>query len=279
MLFAAGMPDAMLLVADSLSTTFRGRGIGRRGGDVRALNGVSFSLAKNQTLGIVGESGSGKSTLLRVILRLAPYDSGSLAFDGAEIAALSGTGLTDLRRRVQPVFQDPYATFNPRFSIGSSIALGLEVTGEHRRREVGDEVRHLLDDVGLDPDLARALPHELSGGQRQRAAIARALAVKPELLLLDEPTSALDVSVQAQVLNLFKDLRRRHEFSLVLVSHDLPVVGFMCDHLLVMRSGEVVERGPTAAVIGNPASACTRKLIDSAPEVPAPQVQQAVRSS
>ncbi len=277
MLFAAGMPDAMLLVADKLSTTFRGRGILRRGGDVRALNGVSFSLAKNRTLGIVGESGSGKSTLLRVILRLAPYESGSLAFDGTEIATLSGMALTDLRRRVQPVFQDPYATFNPRFSIGSSIALGLALIGEHRRQEIGDEVRSLLGDVGLDPDLARALPHELSGGQRQRAAIARALAVRPDLLLLDEPTSALDVSVQAQVLNLFKDLRRRHGFSLVLVTHDLPVVGFMCDHLLVMKSGEVIERGATAAVIGNPASAYTRKLIDSAPEVPDRQAQPAAR--
>lgn len=241
--FAAGMPDAMLLVARKLSTIFRGRGLLRRGGDVRALNEVSFGLTRNQTLGIVGESGSGKSTLLRVILRLTPYDAGSLAFDGAEIATLSGTALKELRRRVQPVFQDPYATFNPRFSIGSSIGLGFELLGEHARRDVRDKVRRLLDDVGLDPDLERALPHELSGGQRQRAAIARALAVRPDLLLLDEPTSALDVSVQAQVLNLFKDLRRRYGFSLILVTHDLLVVGFMCDHLLVMKSGEVVK-GP-----------------------------------
>ena len=277
MRIAAGTPEAMLLVAKNLSRTFRGGGLLRRGGDVRALNDVSFSLAENQTLGIVGESGSGKSTLLRVILRLTPYDSGNLAFDGAEVASLTGTALKDLRRRVQPVFQDPYATFNPRFSIGSSIGLGFELLGEHRRQDVREEVRRLLDDVGLDPDLERALPHELSGGQRQRAAIARALAVRPDLLLLDEPTSALDVSVQAQVLNLFKDLRRRYGFSLILVTHDLPVVGFMCDHLLVMKSGEVVERGETAAVIGSPVSEYTRTLIDSAPEVMGTKTQPAAR--
>ncbi len=268
---AAGTPEAMLLVADRLSRTFRGTGFARgRRRDVRALKEVSFTLERNRSLGIVGESGSGKSTLLRTILRLTPYDSGSLAFDGREIATLDGRALGDFRRRVQPVFQDPYSTFNPRFSIGSSIGLGFELIGGRRRSSIRDDVRGLLDDVGLDPDLERALPHELSGGQRQRAAIARALAVRPELLLLDEPTSALDVSVQAQVLNLFKDLQARYAFSLVLVTHDLPVASFMCEHLLVMKSGEVVERGGIEQVIGNPASEYTRTLISSAPDVPAP---------
>ncbi len=262
----------MLLVAEKLSRTFRGRGfLADRSRDVRALKDVSFTLAENQSLGIVGESGSGKSTLLRAILRLTSYDSGSLAFDGTEIATMDGKALRNLRRRVQPVFQDPYSTFNPRFPIGSSIGLGFELLGGRRRSAIREDVRRLLGDVGLDPDLDRALPHQLSGGQRQRAAIARALAVRPDLLLLDEPTSALDVSVQAQVLNLFKDLRKRYTFSLILVTHDLPVVGFMCEHLLVMKSGEVVERGETARVIEGPTFAYTRKLVSSAPVVPAPE--------
>ena len=150
--------------------------------------------------------------------------------------------LRRFRQRVQPVFQNPYSTFNPRFSVGASIALGCELLGNVEKAGIPGEVARLLDDVGLDPELARALPHQLSGGQRQRAAIARALAVKPDLLLLDEPTSALDVSVQAQVLNLFKDLQRRYGFSLMLVTHDLPVVTLMCDNVLVMKSGAIVER-------------------------------------
>ena len=171
--------------------------------------------------------------------------------------------LRRFRQRVQPVFQNPWSTFNPRFCVGASIALGFELLGRAGKAEIPGEVARLLDDVGLDPDLAGALPHELSGGQRQRAAIARALAVKPDLLLLDEPTSALDVSVQAQVLNLFKDLQRRYGFSMMLVTHDLPVVTFMCDNLLVMRSGAIVERGETGAVVREPASDYTRKLVSS----------------
>ena len=254
----------MLVQARNLRKTFRAGGLFRRGAGVLALDDVSFSLAEGEALGVVGESGSGKSTLLRTILRLTPYDAGSVTFDGAEIATMDRVALRRFRQRVQPVFQNPYSTFNPRFSVGASIALGFELLGDVEKADIPGEVARLLDDVGLDPDLARALPHQLSGGQRQRAAIARALAVKPDLLLLDEPTSALDVSVQAQVLNLFKDLQRRYGFSLMLVTHDLPVVTFMCDNVLVMKAGTIVERGETGTLVRDPESDYTRKLVSSA---------------
>ncbi len=258
----------MLVVAKNLSKTFRSGGIFRRSTSVRALDDVSFAVSAGDALGVVGESGSGKSTLLRTILGLTPYDSGSITFDGDEIAAMDPAARRRFRRRVQPVFQDPYSTFNPRFSIGASVALGLQLLDNAGKANIGGEVARLLSDVGLDPVLAQALPHQLSGGQRQRAAIARALAVRPDLLLLDEPTSALDVSVQAQVLNLFKDLQRRYGFSLIFVTHDLPVVMFMCENILVMNSGAIVEQGKTSSVVDNPKSEYTRKLVSSAPETP-----------
>ena len=262
---AAPEADAVLLRATGLCKTFRRGGLLERGTETRALDQVGFSLAAGGSLGVVGESGSGKSTLLRTILRLLPYDAGSLHFAGMEIAGMNRAALGRFRRRVQPVFQDPYSTFNPRFSIGSSIGLGIPGPGGEARREAVDG---LLGEVGLDPELRRALPHELSGGQRQRAAIARALAVRPDLLLLDEPTSALDVSVQAQVLNLFRELQERFGFSLILVTHDLPVVRFLCDRVLVMQQGRVVEAGPTAAVVASPETEYTARLVAAAPELP-----------
>jgi len=258
----------MLLRAQGLAKTYRRRSAFRRDPGVRALDDVSFALAEGEALGVVGESGSGKSTLLRAILRLTPYEAGSLTFDGTEIAGMDRPALRRFRQRVQPVFQDPYSTFNPRFTIGASIALGFEMLGVSGKANIRDEVARLLGDVGLDPDLAKSLPHQLSGGQRQRAAVARALAVKPDLLLLDEPTSALDLSVQAQVLNLFKELQRRHGFSLILVTHDLPVVTFMCEKLLVMKSGAVVEHGETSEIVEHPKSDYTRRLVSGAPETP-----------
>ena len=258
----------MLLVAESLSKTFRSGGLLRPRSSVRALDGVSFGLERGQSMGIVGESGSGKSTLLRTILKLTPQDSGSLVFDGAEVAGMSPAETRGYRRRVQPVFQDPYSTFNPRFSIGSSIAIALEVNGIEPEGTMGEAVAGLLDDVGLNPDLADSLPHQLSGGQRQRASIARAIAVRPELLLLDEPTSALDVSVQAQVLNLFKTLKQQYGFTIVFVTHDLALISFICDHTIVMKSGSIVEQGPTGEVISNSKADYTRDLIRAAPEIP-----------
>lgn len=254
----------MLVQSRNVRKTYRAGGLFRRGAGVVALDDVSFSLAEGESLGVVGESGSGKSTLLRTILRLTPYDAGSITFGDTEIAAMDRDALRRFRQRVQPVFQNPWSTFNPRFSVGASIALGFDLLGNVAKAEIPDRVARLLDDVGLDPDLARALPHQLSGGQRQRAAIARALAVQPDLLLLDEPTSALDVSVQAQVLNLFKDLQSRYGFSMILVTHDLPVVTFMCDNVLVMKSGAIVERGETETVVRAPESEYTRRLVSSA---------------
>ena len=259
----------MLLVAKNLCKIYRRGGIFARRSSITAIKDISFSPAPGVSLGVVGESGCGKSTLLRTILKLTPYDSGSLVFDGLEVAAIDARAMRNFRQRVQPVFQDPYSTFNPRFSIGSSIGLGLAgdgVLSTHQRR---DAVARLLDDVGLDPDLHSALPHELSGGQRQRAAIARALAVKPELLLLDEPTSALDVSVQSQVLNLFKDLQQAYGFSIILVTHDLPVVTFMCENILVMKAGVIVESGKTADVVDRPQTEYARLLVAAVPEPPA----------
>jgi peptide/nickel transport system ATP-binding protein len=259
----------VLLVARNLSKTYRRGGIFARRQSIVAIDDISFSLAPGVSLGVVGESGSGKSTLLRTILKLTPYDRGSLAFDGKEVAAMDAQAMRTFRRRVQPVFQDPYSTFNPRFSIGSSIGLGLARDEARTSLQQRDTVARQLDDVGLDPDLHRALPHELSGGQRQRAAIARALAVKPELLLLDEPTSVLDVSVQSQVLNLFKDLQQAYGFSIILVTHDLPVVTFMCEEILVMKAGVIVESGRTADVVAGPQTDYARLLVAAVPEPPA----------
>ncbi len=264
----AGWLELMLLQAQDLCKTFRRGGPLAPKTEVRALSNVSFSLDPGSSLGVVGESGSGKSTLLRTILRLTPYDSGSITFDGAEVSQLGKAAMRVFRRRVQPVFQDPYSTFNPRFSIGSSIGLGIFAEGRRARSRRHEEVERLLSEVGLDPGMYRALPHELSGGQRQRAAIARALAVKPDLLLLDEPTSALDVSVQSQVLNLFKELQDRFDFSLILVTHDLPVVSFMCDTVLVMQAGAVVETGPATRIVSDPATEYARQLVEAAPELP-----------
>ena len=260
----------MLVVAKNLSKTYRRGGVFSRASSIHAIDDLSFSLAPGKSLGVVGESGSGKSTLLRMILRLTPYDSGSLTFDGTEIASMDRTAMRGFRRRVQPVFQDPYSTFNPRFSIGSSIALGLKTEDAGNTGQRAQAIERLLSDVGLDPELRRAYPHELSGGQRQRAAVARAMAVRPELLLLDEPTSALDVSVQAQVLNMFKDLQRQYGFSIILVTHDLPVVTFICEDVLVMKSGAIVESGKTADIIERPQTDYARLLVESVPEPPAP---------
>lgn len=266
-LVVAGLRTKMLLSAQMVSKTFKQDGLLGRSDSVKALDRVSFDLARGQSLGVVGESGSGKSTLLRTILKLTPHDSGTLTFDGMDIAEIRSADIRSYRRRVQPVFQDPYSTFNPRFSIGSSIALALEVNDIVPRSQAFGAASELLIDVGLSPNLANSLPHQLSGGQRQRASIARALAVGPELLLLDEPTSALDMSIQAQVLNLFKTLQEKHNFTIVFVTHDLALVSFMCDRIIVMKSGAIVEEGETKKVIADPQADYTRMLIAAVPEI------------
>jgi peptide/nickel transport system ATP-binding protein len=227
---------------------------------LQAVAGVDLSVARGEVLGIVGESGSGKSTLARMLLGLIPATRGSVRLDGEELARL---GRRRLARRVQPVFQDPYSSLNPRRSIASIVGLPLEVqelgTAAERRRRSLD----MLDRVGLPARHADSTPGQLSGGQRQRVAIARALVMQPDLVICDEPTSALDVSVQAQILNLLLDLRREFNLTYVFISHNLAVVEHIATRVAVMYLGRIVEQAPTAALFRNPRHPYTRALLDS----------------
>ena len=255
----------VLFEVKNLSKTFSNRGFFSTKNYQKALSNVNFDLGLGENLGIVGESGSGKTTILRILLKLTPYKEGSVEFSGQELHGIRSEQLKDFRRNVQPVFQDPYSTFNPRFSIKSSLELAgrlsLDKTGSH----INSDVKEMFNLVGLDEQILDFYPHQLSGGQRQRAAIARALLCRPKILLMDEPTSALDVSIQAQVLNLIKDLQAQFEFSIILVTHDLPVVSFLCDRILVMQDGKVVETGQTGTIIKYPSHDYTKKLIQSVP--------------
>ena len=228
-----------------------------------ALQHVSFDLEKGKSLGIVGESGSGKSTLLKIILRLLDYDSGRVLFEGQDLSTLNGKSIKQFRKRVQPVFQDPHSSLNPRMTLLSSIAEPLKLHTTLRGYSLQQRVVELLDSVDLPSSFLYRYPHELSGGQKQRVCVARAISLNPSLLILDEPTSALDVSVQAQVLNLLKDLQEIFNFTLVMVTHDLPVVSFMCDELVVMKDGRIVEAGTTDNVVRKPSQDYTKLLIDS----------------
>jgi len=229
-----------------------------------AVSDVSFSLRQGETLGIVGESGSGKSTLALALLRL--LDSrGSIRLGSTQLDQLRGRALTPLRKRMQVVFQDPWATLNPRMTVGQIVAEGLTVHApELNRAERDSKVADILHEVGLDQQARHRYPHEFSGGQRQRIAIARALILQPELLVLDEPTSALDRSIQHQVLELLRDLQQRHQLTYVFISHDLKVVRSISHHLLVMRQGRVVESGPTEQIFTAPQQPYTQQLLDAA---------------
>jgi oligopeptide/dipeptide ABC transporter ATP-binding protein len=229
-------------------------------GPVRAVDGVSLNLAKGETLGIVGESGSGKSTLARLILRLIDPTSGEIHFDGDNLLTLDSASLRRRRRQMQIVFQDPYASLDPRMTIGAIISepLAIHRIGNHRDRLM--RVARLLELVGLDSAAARRYPHEFSGGQRQRIGIARAIALEPKLLVLDEPVSALDVSIQSQVLNLLMDLKAKLGLSYIFISHDLSVVEHMSDVIAVMYLGRVVERGQAHRLFADPHHPYTRAL-------------------
>jgi ABC-type glutathione transport system ATPase component len=228
-----------------------------------AVDRVTLDVAAGQTVGIVGESGSGKTTLARVLVGLQEPTSGTVSVAGRPWNALARSD--DLRRRVQMVFQDPTASLNPRLTVVGAIAEVFAVWGRQPARQARDSAFDLLERVGISGWRAERRPAQLSGGQCQRVAIARALACRPDVLVADEPTSSLDVSVQAQILNLIRDLQAEQAFSLVLISHDLSVVGYMSDHCVVMRSGEVVESGPTATTLTEPQHPYTRALIDSLP--------------
>ncbi len=262
---AASQP---LLRAEGLERGFKGRsGLLGRSSTVLALRGVDFTLARGEAVGVVGESGCGKSTLARVLLHLTPASAGRVTFDGHDLAALPKPALRALRRRMQLVFQDPFASLDPRRAIGAQIGDGLVIHHLASGAEVAAKVGALLAQVGLDPAHAGRLPHEFSGGQRQRIAIARALATNPDLLVADEPVSALDVSVQAQVVNLLKDLRTRLGLGLLFISHDLHVVRHLCDRVVVMYLGRVVEEAPAAELFANPLHPYTRSLLAATPSM------------
>jgi peptide/nickel transport system ATP-binding protein len=266
-----GLQQPMLIARD-LRKHFPVKGSGK---SVQAVDGVSFTVGKGETLGIVGESGCGKSTLARLLLHLVTPDRGELVFDGDAVGAPEGIAVGALRRQVQMVFQDSYSSLNPRMPIRDSVAFGPFVQGKKK-----DEARHIARDmlsrVGLDPSLfGPRYPHELSGGQKQRVNIARALATGPRMVILDEPVSALDKSVEAQVLNLLRALKRQFNLTYVFISHDLNVVQYISDRVLVMYLGRVVEIGPIDAIFERPLHPYTHALLASRPSMdPAKRIEE-----
>jgi oligopeptide/dipeptide ABC transporter ATP-binding protein len=251
-----------------VQTGLFGRGAGR----VRAVDGVSFSVAAGETFAIVGESGCGKSTVARLVLRLIDPTSGSIRLDGRELTNLAGPELREVRGRLQIIFQDPYGSLNPRMTVGDMLAEPLmlhDVVPVAQRRE---RMLELLSVVGLRADAALRYPHEFSGGQRQRLAIARALASDPRVIFCDEPVSALDVSIQAQILNLLADLQKRFGLAFVFISHDLAVVRHIAARIAVMYLGRFVETGPAARIFAQPRHPYTRALLAAVP-IPVPRAQ------
>ena len=263
-----------LLEVRDLVKHYAGGGFFRPAGrPVRAVDGVSLDVARGETLALVGESGCGKSSVGRTILRLQEPTAGSARFEGTDIFALDRAELRRLRRRMQIIFQDPYSSLNPRMTIGSAIAEGIEIHRLARGAEVGRRVASLLEEVGLDPGYARRYPHEFSGGQRQRIGIARALAVEPAFIVCDEPVSALDVSVQAQVLNLLADLQHERGLAYLFIAHDLAVVRQIARRVAVMYLGRIVEEGATEALLERPRHPYTVALLSAVPE-PDPKLQR-----
>jgi microcin C transport system ATP-binding protein len=253
-----------LLEVEDLKTHFRtDRGM------VRAVDGVSFSLARGKTLGVVGESGSGKTTLGLALLRLVSSD-GPIIYLGDRIDGYDSKRMRPLRRHMQIVFQDPYGSLSPRFSVGQIIEEGLAIQSpglSHAERDA--RVTRALKEVGLDPATRDRYPHEFSGGQRQRIAIARALVLEPKFLILDEPTSALDVSVQAQIVDLLRELQRRHKLAYLFISHDLKVIRALANSIIVLRHGKVVEQGPAQTLFAHPKTDYTKALLAAAFELEA----------
>tara|TARA_B100001750_G_C15481802_1_gene585868 strand:- start:823 stop:1617 length:795 start_codon:yes stop_codon:yes gene_type:complete len=230
-----------------------------------ALRDISFDLEEGETLGIVGESGSGKSTILRIILRILSYEQGDIFYKNIHFKDFVKKDTLIFRSEVQPVFQDPYSAFNPRYSIGNSL---LQVTKARTTRDTLQQVYSNLEKVGLNPDTFQKKPKQLSGGQLQRCAIARALILSPKLLILDEPTSALDVSIQAQILNLLKKMTIDEGISMIFVTHDLAVAKFISSKLLVLKNGTMIELNHADSLIKSPKDSYTKELLESVPQTP-----------
>jgi len=270
------MSETPLLEVRGLAMHFpisEGIVLSRKIGEVKAVDGVDFTIARGETLGLVGESGCGKTTTGRCILRLERPTEGQILFDGEDISAMDRKGLTAMRRRMQVIFQDPYSSLNPRMKVGDIIAEPIKVHGvepDARRREA--RVRELLSVCGLDPKFTDRYPHEMSGGQRQRVGIARALALDPEFIVCDEAVSALDVSIQAQVVNLLEDLRERFNLTYLFIAHDLSVVRHLCQRVAVMYLGRIVEMAQSDELFDNPLHPYTQALLSAVP-VPDPRVE------
>jgi microcin C transport system ATP-binding protein len=263
---AADAPE--ILRGDDLRVWFPVRkGVIRRTvGHIKAVDGISIAIREGHTLGVVGESGSGKTTLAMGLLRMTESD-GPITFQGRRIDGLGRQALRPLRREMQIVFQDPYGSLSPRLSVGEIVGEGLVVHGIGSKADRHDHVVAALEEVGLTAAHADRYPHEFSGGQRQRIAIARALVLKPRLIVLDEPTSALDLSVQSQIIDLLRDLQRRHRLAYLFISHDLRVIRALADHLIVMKDGKVVEEGDSRAIFADPRAQYTRDLMAAAFEI------------
>ncbi len=259
-------------------TLIQVRGLSKRfptsKGDVHAVSNVSFDIPKGSIAGLVGESGSGKTTLGRSLLRLIEPSEGQTIFDGVDINQLSPSKMRKMRQRMQIIFQDPISSLNPRLKVRSIIAEGLVAHGMGTKSEQKDQVASLLEEVGLSADHMNRFPHEFSGGQRQRIGIARALALKPEFIVADESVSALDVSIQAQVLNLLLELRQKRNLTILFIAHDLSVVEYLCDQIMVMYLGNIVEKGSSGQVYKNPIHPYTEALLSAIP-LPDPTLSSA----
>jgi len=253
----AGERMSVLLEAEHLTKVFH---VGKT--SLTAVNDVSFSLQSGEALGIVGESGSGKSTLAKMLTRLTDITAGTLRFEGKDITKLKGRKLREIYGNIQMVFQNPVGSFDPRRTLGDGIGESLRNQGL-KKADVEKKVTELLEQCGLDAGFAKRYPHEVSGGQCQRAAIARALAVQPKLLICDEATSALDVTIQKQIMELLEELKEKHGFSFIFICHNLALVQMFCDKVLVLYEGQVVEHGIPDDIINEPKEAYTRKLVDA----------------